>query len=370
MDKSSWSIIRWLPNEVLSEIVRLSGPRELAILLRVAKLFNEIGFPLLYRDVHLNISHGKSVSALSFRASIDQDPARARMIKSIRILALDLARCILLMKGCRNSNSDHFSVKAVNSILQDINTFTTVVPAILQLENVEVFRMTCEFHEAAFVELLEMASFPKMHTVTLAFRNLTVPPAISTFIDKHPTLRKVSLQCDTFSSNDAPPVFRHIELLEHISAPFDYFIAAVPNARNLTSASIDFSVYGIPEIERTFATLADSAARDSCKTLVCTTQASYNPLMDYISALLPKIENVTIRSGPLPRFASFDELSKLKHLKKFTHITTDKDDDVLRKAIDRINDKLFHGLSPTLSLLKLYGATWTRTNNGWVRAQS
>ncbi len=98
MDKSSWSIIKWLPNAVLSEIVWLSGPRELAILLRVAKLFNEIGLPLLYRNVHLNISEGNSTSAISFNASIERDPARARMIKSIRIQALDLAKCVLLMK--------------------------------------------------------------------------------------------------------------------------------------------------------------------------------------------------------------------------------------------------------------------------------
>ncbi|PBK60150.1 hypothetical protein ARMSODRAFT_735162 [Armillaria solidipes] len=358
MDKSSWSIIKWLPNGVLSEIVRLSGPRELAILLRVAKLFNEIGLPLLYRNVHLNIRQGSSTSAVSFNASIERDPARARMIKSIRLQALDLADA---------------QTKALSYLMNDIQIISKILnPVILQLANVEVFRMTCEFHETAFLSLLEMASFPKMHTLTLAFSSLITSPSISTFIDKHPTLRNVSLQCSSFPGNGLSvvlPVFRHIELLEHISAPFEYFISAMPSARNLTSASIDFSLYGVPEIERTFAALADSAVKDSFKTLVCTTECSYKPLMDYISALIPKIENLTIRSGPLPRFASFDELAKLKHLKRFTHLTIDKDDDALRKAIDRVDDQLFHGLSSTLSLLKLYGTTWSRTNEGWIRAQ-
>lgn len=265
--------------------------------------------------------------------------------------------------------------RALGFLRVDMQTITkSVTPVILQLENVEVFRMTCEFHVTAFLSLLEMASFPKMHTLTLAFSFLISPPLISAFIDKHPTLRNVSLQCSFFSGNASlalQPVFRHIELLEHISAPFEYFIAAMPSARNLTSASIDFGLCGVAQIERTFAALADSASKDSFKTLVCTTQCSYEPIMDYISALIPKIENLTIRSGPLPRFvgarllsvsqvligtcyqASFDELAKLKHLKRFTHLTIDEDDDALRKAIDRFDDELFRGLSSTLSLLKL-----------------
>ncbi|KAK0477341.1 hypothetical protein IW261DRAFT_285789 [Armillaria novae-zelandiae] len=357
MDKSSWSIIKWLPNEVLSEIVRLSGPRELAILLRVAKLFNEIGIPLLYRNVHLNIIQGILTAALSFKASVGRYPARARMIKSIRIQALDLADA---------------ETKVFSDLMDDIQIITqTLTPVILQLTNVQVFRMTCEFHETAFVSLLEMASFPKMHTLTLAFSNFISAPFISAFVDRHPTLCNLSLQCGSFTSDDLPglPVFHHIESLEHISAPFEYFIAAMPSARNLTSASIDFSVYEVPEIERTFAALAGSAVKDSVKTLACTTQRSYKPLMQYISALLPKIENLTIRSGHLLRFASFDELSKLKHLKRFMHLTIDKDDDALRNAVDLVDDQLIHGLSPTLSLLKLYGTTWSRTNDDWIRAQ-
>ncbi len=259
--------------------------------------------------------------------------------------------------------------------MDDVQIITKIItPVILQLANVEVFRMTCEFHETAFLSMLEMASFPKMHTLTLAFSSVISSPFISAIIDKHPTLRNVSLQCSSFPGSDLLgilPVFRHIESLEHISAPFEYFIAAMPSARNLTSASIDFSLCGVAEIEKTFAALADSAVKDSFKTLVCTTQCSYEPIMDYISALTPKIENLTIRSGPLPRFvgarllsvsqvligtcyqASFDELAKLKHLKRFTHLTIDKDDDALRKAIARVDDQLFHGLSSTLSLLKL-----------------
>ncbi|KAK0185587.1 hypothetical protein F5146DRAFT_183646 [Armillaria mellea] len=357
MDKSSWSIIKWLPNEVLSEIVRLCGPRELASLLRVAKLFNKIGIPLLYRNVHLNINQEIPTSAFSLKASIERYPARARMIKSIRIQALDLV---------------DIQTKACSYLMNDAQLITkTLTPVILQLANVEVFRMTSEFHETAFVSLLEMASFPKMHTLTLAFGTFVGAPSISAFVDKHPALRNLSLQCSSFSGDDLGdlPIFHHIESLEHISAPFDYFIAAMPSARDLTSASIDFSVYGVPEIERTFAALADSAVKDSFKTLVCTTQCSYVPLMEYISVLIPKIENLTIRSGPMPRFVSFDELAKLKHLKRFTHLTIDKGDDALRETIDRLDDQILHGLFPTLSLLKLYGTTWSRTKDGWIRAQ-
>ncbi|KAK0222264.1 hypothetical protein IW262DRAFT_971257 [Armillaria fumosa] len=355
MDKSSWSIIKWLPNEVLFEIVRLSRPREVAILLRVAKLFNEIGIPLLYRNVHLNINQGIPTSVLSFKASIERHTARARMIKSIRIQALDLADA---------------ETKAFSYLMDDIHITETLIPVILQLKNVEVFRMTCEFHETAFLSLLEMASFPKMHILTLAFSTYISSPSVSAFVDKHPTLRNVSLQCSPFPGNDpaGPPVFRHIESLEHISAPYQYFIAAMPSARNLTSASIDFCIYGVPEIESAFAALAGSVVKDNFKTLACTTQCSYETVMGYISALIPKIENLTIRSDHLPRFASFDELAKLKHLKRFTHLTIDRDDDALRKAIDRVDDQLFHGLSSTLSVLKLYGTTWSRTNDGWIRA--
>ncbi|KAG7442372.1 uncharacterized protein BT62DRAFT_445946 [Guyanagaster necrorhizus] len=278
MDKSSWSIIQWLPNEVLSEVLRFCAPRELAILLRVAKLFNEIGLPLLYRDLYLDISQAKLASALSFRVSIERDPARALMIKAIRIIALDLA-----------------NIEAVASIMEGIKNFTTIVPAIVQLTNIEVFRIVCEFDEEGLLDLLDVAFFPKMHTLTLAFSGLLHPSQISPFINRHPTLRSVSLQSNSvFGDNFSVflSAFPRIELLEHMSAPFEYFLGDIPS-KNLTSASIDFSVYGRPEIGRTFVSLANSAAKDSCKTLVCITQGLalflvLHPLMNWPSSNISK----------------------------------------------------------------------------------
>ncbi|KAJ7619646.1 hypothetical protein FB45DRAFT_931307 [Roridomyces roridus] len=76
----------WLPNEVLTEIVRNARKSDQATICRVSKLFYALALPILNRDVVLR-SHNHILEVLeAFSSSMMESPVRADSVRSLTFI--------------------------------------------------------------------------------------------------------------------------------------------------------------------------------------------------------------------------------------------------------------------------------------------
>ncbi|KAJ7100492.1 hypothetical protein C8R44DRAFT_946970 [Mycena epipterygia] len=85
------AISRWLPNEVITEIIQAASQKDRAALCRTSKLFYGLSVPVLYRVVDIE-TH---VCLLSFSAVISSNPDLAKAVRSFTFLRLPpVAPCV------------------------------------------------------------------------------------------------------------------------------------------------------------------------------------------------------------------------------------------------------------------------------------
>ncbi|KAJ6548171.1 hypothetical protein DFH09DRAFT_1281621, partial [Mycena vulgaris] len=76
------AISRWLPNEIMTEIIQEAPQNDLASLCRVSKLFHGLVVPVLYRAVHLDHD-----GAAAFCDAILSNPGLAELVRSLTMAA-------------------------------------------------------------------------------------------------------------------------------------------------------------------------------------------------------------------------------------------------------------------------------------------
>ncbi|KAJ7454634.1 hypothetical protein B0H11DRAFT_1926461 [Mycena galericulata] len=79
----SREIARWLPDELITEIIRNISKADQANLCRVSKLFRSLTLPVLNRDVALYVGNGPVLDA--FCSALLANPARADAIRSFTL---------------------------------------------------------------------------------------------------------------------------------------------------------------------------------------------------------------------------------------------------------------------------------------------
>ncbi|KAJ7490831.1 hypothetical protein FB451DRAFT_626275 [Mycena latifolia] len=82
--RASKAIARWLPTEIMTEIVQASPPSDQASLCRVSKLFNGLGRPVLYRVVDLQ----SYAPTAAFCAAVLSNTALAELVRSYTVTAV------------------------------------------------------------------------------------------------------------------------------------------------------------------------------------------------------------------------------------------------------------------------------------------
>ncbi|KAJ6548184.1 hypothetical protein DFH09DRAFT_1169933, partial [Mycena vulgaris] len=75
------TISRWLPNEILAEIIQAAAKADQASLCRVSKLFHDLCLPVLYRSVYL----GHCDSGVAFCSSLIEHPTRADLVREFKV---------------------------------------------------------------------------------------------------------------------------------------------------------------------------------------------------------------------------------------------------------------------------------------------
>ncbi|KAJ7490808.1 hypothetical protein FB451DRAFT_1389566 [Mycena latifolia] len=75
------AISRWLPSEIILEIIQAAPQADRASLCRVSKLFHALGLPVLYRVVHLQTR----ASAEAFGPTVLSNIALGPLVRSFTI---------------------------------------------------------------------------------------------------------------------------------------------------------------------------------------------------------------------------------------------------------------------------------------------
>ncbi|KAJ7743513.1 hypothetical protein DFH07DRAFT_36142 [Mycena maculata] len=197
------SITRWLPNEILSEVVQWVTPPDLVALCQTSHLMKGIATPLLYRAVSLSKISGMKRFITTMERHANDPVSKAEHVRQF---------CI-----------HQFAPNIPENILQKI---TLVLSYFSRLTSLQLFSLNNHFPE-----LLRTAHFPSLTD----FRCHVLPrlsSSLSSFLNRHQTITDLYL-CRIF--DDAMPTLDHIHLpnLHTISMPGSFIPCLVHDDTNV-----------------------------------------------------------------------------------------------------------------------------------------
>ncbi|KAK7043321.1 hypothetical protein R3P38DRAFT_2883615 [Favolaschia claudopus] len=172
--KSLRSIVRWLPNEVLSLILCQTPQQDLITLCRTSRLMHNLATPVLYHSIVLC----SDVQIALFVKTMEIQVAAARLVRYVRRIA--------------------FSDPAWDFVLTLLPTLVKRLLAVLRLLNQLESLDFGPFTHRRFTDFLEHAHFPNL----LKFSHLVeyADTSITSFVQRHHTLTDLTLPT-TFGQN-------------------------------------------------------------------------------------------------------------------------------------------------------------------------
>ncbi|KAJ7777127.1 hypothetical protein B0H16DRAFT_1504422 [Mycena metata] len=351
------SIARWLPNEVISEIIQAAPPCDQASLCRTTKLFEGLGAPILYRVVNL-----KRVSIMAFCSTIASHTSKfAKLVRSFTA----------------HADFSYFIQFQLAALWKCVKT-------LLNLERLRIRGYLAYAREAP--EWLSL-TFPRLIHCELyatSSESREQQGMLASFLLRHPALKSVHIQ--DFTTFESPawsltPARIPLHDLQRIWAPPTVFPGFVVD--DLREVRLDWECdheVMLTPAEPTFIALS-AMARDGPP--VCSVYCSgfeFPSIMDSASKHIPRAKVLRIMMDDLDtRDASApDKISQVKnHLPCFTHLeffafeSLDEVDGRLTFGETEAEDQLtvhdFGDLCPTLQACRLSENAWRRVNGAWER---
>ncbi|KAJ7654310.1 hypothetical protein B0H17DRAFT_1214407 [Mycena rosella] len=260
------AISRWLPNEIIAEIVQAAPRSDQASLCRVSKLFRDLCRPILYRVVDLETN----ASVPDFRNTVFSNAALAGLVRSYsvhfpRVMSLD-------------------ALKRFSPILVDSSK------ALVQLEALSIDHLLL-IDPDAYPETLLPCTFPhlvqcSLGTASMHWNDTEQQHTLASFLIRHPELKKLHIKCFPYRlrrySTSLPPARSGLKYTGMIMM--------------VTSGDLDVS-----EIESTFVALKAMTASDIpfiCSNDKC--DKNLYAIVDSLSRNLPHTRTLQLHSFNLP----------------------------------------------------------------------
>ncbi|KAJ7118096.1 hypothetical protein C8R44DRAFT_189849 [Mycena epipterygia] len=159
------SIVRWLPNEVLAEVILcLDSYRDLRALCQISRLISGIAIPLLYREVVLSTLPQIKRLLSTLKKHAESPVPRANHVRDFSLQALELQL------------SEHL-----------FDEITSMLANLPNLQSLEIFSA-----KKSFPNMLLHAYFPKLSALTYCVYPQYCA-ALSTFINRHPGITDLVL---------------------------------------------------------------------------------------------------------------------------------------------------------------------------------
>ncbi|KAF8151257.1 hypothetical protein K438DRAFT_1865168 [Mycena galopus ATCC 62051] len=343
------SIFRWLPNEVISEIIRAVRPSDQAALCRTTKLFHALGVPILYRVVALQ----GGTSIMHFCDTVLANSSKfAGLVRSLRAHTT-------------------YSLWASDIDSDDDNLLLlfNCCKALLRIENLSIEGP----HLGETQEHLLSATFPSLISYTLSIAAVGEwTSMMSSFLIRHPALE--SLYFETYCEIESwPSTSARIPMLglRRLRTP-PKFLFAIMTA-GLKEVRITFKTRPEP-VEAPFAILPSLTRSDV--PFICSIDCwahHYEEIVDSVSRHMPhtgtlRIEVQTSISEPhsdtlpcftkcLPRFLGLRFLSFAVSFKKF---------DFFEKP-EEYQIRTLGNICPTLQACRIDNVARKKVNEAWVK---
>ncbi|KAJ7115013.1 hypothetical protein C8R44DRAFT_226270 [Mycena epipterygia] len=340
------SIIRWLPNELLSEAMSYVSRPALVALCRTSRLTSSLAIPLLYRDV--------SLSTL---------PALESFLSTLKIHAeLPLPRANYVRKFSINA----LRVELPRHLVEDI---TFVLANLLNIEFLEL--LSVDVH---ILDMLRLAYFSN-----LSIFHCSVSPDASVllpaFINRHQTITHLHLYRSEFSNPyHLDPI--HLPNLIHYAAPSSFVPSLVSDTRSVRNMQITW-FHDDPDVEAALATFARMAAPRP--NLVVRSDHIIEPFfLEHLAASIPHIfilmlGKLSTNSGRIPLDHALNIASKLgtlTALNSFTVLGFEDDNETLTESecadIDIRIVEAWGAACKTLVQVNFHGNKYTKTGRVWV----
>ncbi|KAJ6548182.1 hypothetical protein DFH09DRAFT_1367018 [Mycena vulgaris] len=345
------AISRWLPNEIITEIVRAAPPNDQASLCRVSKLFRGICLPILYRAVGL----ATYTSLVAFCSTISSNSLVAQLVRSFEVsyimvppgripigrLFVDSSKALLRLRG--------FSIPA--SLLAD--------------------GYSQELLGWTFPHLVRCRIGAHAGWSTTEEEN-----TLASFLFRHPGLKTIRVEdfdnLEVWSSAQGRIPLLH---LQHLKCP----VAILPSIRasNLTRVTLEWHYSDSPaDVERTIIALQSMTRPDI--PFICSNDACDNAFAEIMTSLSIHIPHLrTLHMRLYWSSKSNEEIigHVMKCLPRFTsliffsfQIVFDYNDTFWdTEAEDQTEVQGLGDACPTLEACCLNRCAWRKVNRMWEK---
>ncbi|KAJ6604044.1 hypothetical protein B0H10DRAFT_2078223 [Mycena sp. CBHHK59/15] len=160
--RASRCILRWLPNELLSDIISLALVADKVSLCRVSRLFNALAILSLYRVVTLN----SYTQLCQFRAALSNDSTRASVVRTF-------------------SMSDTLGDPGSDDLPE-----TSFYGALSTMDRVEILELEVSPFDERYMGILRHCTFPRLHDFKY-ISPISQQKLIQRFLCRHPDLSRL-----------------------------------------------------------------------------------------------------------------------------------------------------------------------------------
>ncbi|KAJ6548240.1 hypothetical protein DFH09DRAFT_1320565 [Mycena vulgaris] len=356
------AISRWLPNEIITEIILAAPQADQASLCRVSKLFHALCRPLLYRVVHPNTYD----SLMTFSSTIISDPALAEFVRSFKVVR----------HGTRAQR------------LLEPDTSRLLVHSSKCLPRLEQLSIDSGLLQGEHISELLAWTFPHLVRCSLGIldqNGLGSPEheyTLGAFLIRHPALTYLHIEDASSSAMDIwPAAAGRIPLLHlrHLGCPYNLVPAII--SRGLQEARISWShFYDVPNVEVETVVVALAAMTRPDVPFACCNSACdsyFSELVDSISRIIPhtralqmrvifpdmfNVETISTQQllACLPRFTGLIFLSIESLFPRRGVLPEDNSE-----ARDHITVHGFADACSTLEACRFYNHAWRKAGATW-----
>ncbi|KAJ7100517.1 hypothetical protein C8R44DRAFT_353368 [Mycena epipterygia] len=355
------AISRWLPNEVLTEIIEaFPNLADRASLCRVSKLFHALCLPILYRVVHLDVNLH---SAVTFSSSLKENSTRADAIRHLIVTSTTGPRL-------------------PDSVVARISMLTELLKLMQKLEHLSINPVVWYGPEgpshdyrpvilqSTFSGLLSCV-IPMIEGFVVDLEDPHID-LLGSFLSRHPKLTRIHVRGQLLR---APSARISLENLQYYRGP-GILLPSLDVGIGLREARIEWSSSEIDDLENIIVSL-NSLTRHDIPFTFCTEDCDDDvdalQIMDSISRNIPHTK--TLRLACLVYFSYYthEEIANTsRHIReclpRFTglvYLGMEGHWPLKNEAESQIEVKAWGDVCPTLEACSLDDGAWRKVNGVW-----
>ncbi|KAJ7100513.1 hypothetical protein C8R44DRAFT_859384, partial [Mycena epipterygia] len=347
------AISRWLPNEVLTEIIQ-AVPKlaDQASLCRVSKLFYDLCLPVLYRVVHLDV---KLHSAVTFSSSLKENSTRADAIRHLIVTHIAV----------------HSGPPPDRGVVT--KTITESLKFMRRLEHLSMYPVVWDKDHDYRPTLLQY-TFPGLLSCVVAMSFMEDDPytdLLGSFLSRHLELIRLRVVGDLVR---APSTRISLGNLQYYQGPAVLLIS-LDVGIGLREAQIHWSSNEIDDLENIILALKSLTRNDipfTCCNEYWDDDVDAPQIMDLISRNIPYTKTLRLVWHDL--FFTDEIVDTIRHIKeclpRFTglvYLAVEGYRPVEDEYKNQIKVEAWGNACPTLEACSLNKRAWRKVNGVWER---